>query len=230
MDILQKTLELRKNYKIKSREPMRAFTQKISCSKEILRLIEKCNPSPSVKQEVRRLFLVTVAAGFELYWRDLIRIIIDKNKITLKSNPKLGDIKFTIADVETIIGNKITLGELLSYSYTFQNPQTVNKVLSYILNFDAFAEFSKAKFKLQEVKRKNRSKKSGVLFKTTMQGKKILNNIKMIEKCFEIRHATVHDTGIRFRVSEKETILIENAVWQFNAFFELFIFSRLEHE
>lgn len=227
MNLLLKTLELRKNYKIKSQEPMRAFNQKVSRSREILRIIEKHATSKSVKQEARRLFLVTVAAGFELYWRDLIRLTIDKNRISLKSNSKSGDIKFTMADVEMIIGNKVTPGELLSNSYTFQDPQTVNKVLSYILNFDAFTEFGKAKFELHEVSRKNRSKKAGTPFKTTIHGKQILNHIKMIEKCFEIRHATVHDTGVRYRISETETLLIENAVWQFNTFFEMFVFGQL---
>lgn len=227
MNPLTKTLELRKNYKIKSREPMRAYQRRISLARDILQLIER-NGRESSKQEARRLFLVTVAAGFELYWRDLIRAVIDRKKVTLKEYPKLRNINFTLADIEQIIGNRVTLGELLSCSYTFQNTKVVNEVLSCILNINAFTEFGKAKFQIQEIVRKNRSKKQGSIFQQIIYGKSILNNIKKIEKCFEIRHATVHDTGTRYRLSKIETLLIENAVWQFNTFFELFIFKHIK--
>jgi len=226
MKILDKALELRNIYNYKTREPMKTFSKRVSLAQQVLFLVEKYG-TPVQKQEGRRLFMVAVAAGFELYWRDLIRTLIDSKNITIQSLPNISNIHFSLTDIGQIIGKKLTLGELVSCSYTFQNTEVVNISLSSILKIDAFKEFSNKKYRLVEVVKKSVTKKHRPPVNIIIRGIDILKRIKDINKCFEIRHATVHDTGSMHRISLKRAMKISGSVRMFNMFFEMYVYNHI---
>jgi hypothetical protein len=165
MKTLSKVYEVRLNFALKSDEPDQAYKNRISSARDVWQIVEKYGPTSS-KLEARRLFLVAVAAGFELYWRDLIRSVVDRTKVSLKSAPHLGNIHFTLGDIQEIIGHKVSLGELISCSFSFQSADMVNRALSIVLGIDLFAELKRSSFMVTEVPRKNRSKKRGPLLQT----------------------------------------------------------------
>ena len=228
MNTLERALALRKSAHLRSKEPMRVFLNRLREPRRILGLVERSRIHPATKLEARRLFLVSVSAAFEAYWREFVRINVDKHQVPVSTISHLKRASFSLGDVQRIIGKKLTLGELIASSYSFQGTDAVNAALSEILQVKLLTEFGEAEFTIREVPRKNRSKKRP-LASALIRGRQILKGTcPAIERCFVIRHETVHNTGTIFRVHDRETRLMENAAWQFNAFLGMHLESRFK--
>lgn len=222
MKTVEKALEQRKAAVLKSKNPDRAFQNRIKGPKRLLELAENSSEPPRVKLEARRLYIVALCSAFEIYWRDLIRQVVDGYSLTPPSGRTFGKPSISLSDLTQVIGKKLTMGELISCSYTFLSVSTVNKAISDLFGIDAFSEFNKFKFVLQEVPRKNR-KSNKPLLREVITGNIALKEIGFIEECFAIRHETVHHTGIRCRPSRMSLFKYDHAIWLFNAFFGLFV-------
>jgi hypothetical protein len=227
MKALEKALAVRRNWPFRSPDPRIAYRNRIRRAHGVLTLIEK-HGSSQVRYEARRLFIVAVCAAFEAFWRDIVRDAIDEGGISLKSAPQLGKVTFSVSDLSEVLGQRLTLGELVSAAYTFQSPEAVDQALSEVLGIKAFAEFAKWELKVREVPRKNRSRKRGPLLKATFKGDVWLKAIPNIHRAFAVRHDTVHDTGARHWLTTIQTHRLQHAVWEFNEFFSLFIERRLD--
>lgn len=227
MKPVEKALAVRRNWPFRSRDPRIAYRHRTRRARAVLDLVEKHGPRP-VQYEARRLFIVAVCAAFEAFWRDVVRDVIDEGGITLKSAPQLGKVMFSVVDLKEILGRKLTLGELVAASYTFQSPDVVDQALSDVLGIKAFAEFAKWELFVREVRRKNRSRRRGPLLKTSFKGAIWLRTIPDITHAFTVRHDTVHDAGTRHWLSVRETMRLEHAVWQFNEFLSLFVERRVD--
>lgn len=226
MKPLERALALRKSAHLRSKEPMRVYRNRLRQPERILELVEKRVEQIATKYEARRLFLVSISAAFEAYWREFVRINIDKHKVPIGTISHLKRASFSLEDVQRIIGKKLTLGELIASSYSFQGADAVNFALSEILQIKLFSEFREAAFEIREIPRKKRSKKRP-LATTTIRGRQILASCcPIIERCFAIRHETVHNTGRIYRVGDFEAQRIENAAWQFNVFLGMHLERR----
>ena len=193
-----------------------------------MQTIEQSQERSAVKLEARRLYLVCLCAAFETYWRDFFRLTVDRYHIAVDGNNYLNRATFSYSDVRSIVGRKLTLGELVSATFTFQSTSTVNQAASEILGIDAFKRFAKAQFMLQEVPPTNPSKNNRSLMENTFTGLVALRRRSIIDKCFSIRHETVHHTGNRYRPSQAKVLEMDGAVFMFNTFFSLFVESRAE--
>ena len=225
MKPVEKALQVRRNRHIKSPDPMLAYHRRVGVAREVWEVAE-VHGSPKAKREARRLFLVAVAAGFELYWRDFIRILIDEDEISIGTSPQLGRIQFSLSEVQQIVGRKMSFGELVSCAYTFQSAEMVNRALSDIFSIDVFGQLHREPLEFVEVPRKNRSKMRGPLIRITVSGNDVLRLVPQIQRCFEIRHSTVHDTGTRYNLTQKETMEIEAAIGLFNTYLQLFAYKQ----
>jgi len=181
---IDKAIAVRRNWPFRSPDPMRAFERRVKLAGRVLGLVEKHGDNKT-RLEGRRLFIVAVAAAFETFWRDLVRDAVDKGGITLKNAPHLGRIQFALGDMQEVFGRKLTLGELVSTAYTFQSLDTVDQALSDVLGIKAFSEFSRSRFEIREVKRKNRSTKHGALVRQILKGADFLKHGPAVEACFE---------------------------------------------
>jgi len=224
---IDKALAVRRNWPFKSPDPRIAYRNRTRRAWSILNLVEK-HGSPSVRYEARRLFIVATCAAFESFWRDIIRDTIDQGGISLRSAPQLGKVMFSVADVSEVLGQRLTLGELVAVAYTFQSPEAVDQALSDVLGIKAFSEFANWEVVFREVPRKNRSRKRGPLLKASFKGSVPLKSIFDIHRAFAVRHDTVHDTGARHWLSGIETNRLAHSVWEFNEFLSLFVERRLE--
>lgn len=224
---IDKVLNIRKNLKFKSGEPEKAFNNRLKYPKTILRAVESACCHAAI-YEARRHYLVILAAAFEMFWRDLIKKLIDDNKLIFHNINKFRSISFTLQDVQLIADNKLSLGELLVTAYTFQSPETVNQVISLILDIDAFAAFRKEKYVYVRATNKSEKTKDEMPAEFVITGESILRGISLINKCFEIRHDTVHDSGNRHRVSKIDLIHVESATYNFIMFFGPFVCDLFE--
>ncbi|MBI5093017.1 MAG: hypothetical protein HZB26_11335 [Candidatus Hydrogenedentes bacterium] len=225
MKPIEKALLLRKSAHLRSKEPMRVFQNRMREPERLLKLAEQQPLAQRTRQEARRQYLVCVCAAFEAYWREFVRVNIDRRIIPERTIERLKGLTFTLADVHRILGRELTLGELISCSYSFQGLDAVNVALSEILQIRLFSQFGDARFLVREEPRKNRSSQEP-LIESHITGKHILKSTcPAIARCFAIRHETVHDTGTRYRVSTREAHRIAHATWEFN----MFLGMHLEH-
>lgn len=230
MKAIEKALVLRRSGRLRSREPMRLFLRRLREPERILAVLERGGLRESSKQEGRRQYLVALCAAFESFWREFVRVNVDRHRVPKESLDAMKRLSFTIADIRNVIGRKLTLGELISCSYSFQGADAVNVALSEILGIKVFSEFAGARFAIREVPRKTRPKRRALL-KTEILGRELLQStLPAIQKAYTIRHDTVHNTGAVHRVTERETRVIGNAAWQFSAFLGMHLegtFGRL---
>ena len=224
MKPLDKVLAVRRNAKLKSLVPMRTFHARLKQPRVILDLVEKKGTS-AARFEARRLYLVALCAAFELFWRDLLSRSVTRSRHSVQRNAQLGRVNFNIGDVQQIIERKIKIGELMACAYSFQGPDPVNQAVSEIFGVQAFTKFRSTKYELREVPRKNRSKKLGPPSTSYITGEFALKKTHLISKCFAIRHDTVHDIGVRHRISRSRCFEMDQAIWVFNMLFGMFVQS-----
>lgn len=216
MKPIEKALILRKSARLRSREPMRLFRRRLREPERILGIIEGSEAPESSKQEARRQYLVAVCAAFESFWREFVRVSVDRHRVPRATLDALRGASFTIGELQSVLGRKLSLGELISCSYSFQGPDAVNSALSDILQFKVFSEFGSARFAVREVPRK-KSPKGRLLLNTEIAGTDILKRtLPAMQKAYTIRHDTVHNTGASHRVAEREVWTIGNAAWELN--------------
>ncbi len=99
-------------------------------------------------------------------------------------------------------------------------------ILSEILQVDLFSGFSDARFSVRERPPKKPRKKRA-FFTSEILGRDILKaTCPDIARCFTVRHDTVHSTGTMHRPAARETRLIANSAWQFNAFVGMHLEGR----
>lgn len=230
MKTLDKVLLLRQYGRLRSKEPMRQYRNRLYAPERILALAERHATGEPTKREARRQYVVCVCAAFETYWREFVRVTIDRHRMPPTTFAHLKRMSFTLADVHCILGRKVTVGELMSCSFVFQGTQAVNAALSEILQLDLFGEFAKARFAITEVPDKTHDKRKPMA-KAELFGRDILRSTcPDIERCFTVRHDTVHGSGALHRLPVDTPRLLANSVWQFNLFLGMHLeqlFSRL---
>jgi hypothetical protein len=222
MNPVQKALALRKSLPLKARVPSTAFIRRLRRPQEILRCIEKYVTNKGVLYEARRHYVVALCAAYEAYWRDFFKLMIDSHHFSHSHIQRLRQQRFTFSDLHQIIGNKLTLGELITCSYTFQSTDILNQVCQEVFDLDFFAEFAKFKFRIEPVYKKSKMKP------TVLEGSKYLRCRANIDRGFQIRHDTVHDTGYRYQPSASSLIHLEGNIHTFNLFGSIVLESRID--
>jgi len=226
---LHKVHELRKSLHLRSSEPQRAYENRLRRPRQILRIVEDKEPSISILYEARRAYIVSLACAFEIFWRELVRYSIDAEGIDQTKLRGLDSVKMSLSEMAEVFHHDMTLGELVSSSFSFQGVAHVSKAISALLGIDAFTEFRSFKFQMSYINPKTKEK----VKQPVCLGPDALKRSKFINQCFEIRHDSVHNTGTRFRVKPDLISRIEDAMWRFNGFFGMFTeakFQRLARE
>lgn len=194
MKPIDKALELRKSLPLRAKKPSEAFNRKITRSGKVLKVIED-QPSRdrSTLFEARRLHVVSMCAAYEAFWRDYLKSLIDSHNIPTKNSQNLKNIRFSFPELSKIIGNELTLGELITCSFSFQSTDIVQAFCKDVFDIDFYRIFAESEFTLEL-----RKSKRTVLF----EGIEIFKERNLIDECFMIRHETVHDSGVGFKISE----------------------------
>jgi len=224
VDPVEKALALRKALPLKAKMPSAAFDRRLRRPREILTCIHKHESSKAVLYEARRQYIVSLCAAYEAFWRDFLKLMIDSHHFSPSYFQRLRQQKFTFLDLHRIIGNKLTLGELITCSYTFQGTDILNRVCKEVFDLDFFSDFAKTKFSIGPFYKKDKKNMESVV----VEGDKYLRYRVSIDKCFQIRHDTVHDTGTRYRPSAKTLSRLEGNTHMFSLIGSMLLKSRLD--
>jgi hypothetical protein len=224
MNFIEKALKFRESIPREMQEPLDVSQKRLLEPGRILLLIEKHAKDNSTIFEARRQYIICLCSSFEIYWRTLLKSIIDSHELTEKQLKKTKEIKLSLFDLRNIVGHKLTLGELFTSVHVFQSPYAVNSVVSDMLGNDAFSEFAKAEFKLGPFRNRKYFKSEWEYVK----GSDILKDLGYLEECFEVRHDSAHSSGSKHVVSAAKLDKFSHAVNYFCFFFGLFIRDEIE--
>lgn len=225
MKTIHKIHELRKSLHLRSSEPRRAYDNRLRRPRQILKIVEDRKSSLSILYEARRGYIVALACAFEIFWREMIRYSIDGTRIDQTKLKGLESVKMSLGEIAEVFHHQMTLGELVSCSFSFQGVAHVSRAVSALLGIDAFTELRSYEFQFYTP---DPETKEMVKMKPMCLGTEALKRSNFIDKCFEIRHDTVHNTGSRFRVKRALIARIEDAMWLFNLTFGIFTEKKFE--
>jgi hypothetical protein len=203
-----KITELRRFKRLVSRDPLTGFHRRIWWPRELLALSEQHADSLAVKYEARRMYIVSLCAAFEIFWRDFMKVCVDEARLSHQDLQHMSKPVIGISDVALMIDQKANIGELVSCSYTFQGCDVIDRAFSEIFRFRPYQLIEKTKLKMLEPQ-------SGT--KIELTGEDILNERNIIDRCFQVRHETVHNVGSGFRPSLASIAEGERAMIAFNS-------------
>lgn len=225
MKAIDKALELRKSIHLRSAVPQREYDNRLRQPRRILKIVEDAHPRRATLYEARREYIVCLASAYEIFWRDMIKNLIDDRKAGQAKLKGLEALKMSMSEIADIFRHGMTLGELVSCSISFQGVAHVNKAVSSLLGIDAFSMFRKFRYRLYIMNPDTKTEEKG---DSVCLGPEALKRSSFIDRCFEIRHDSVHNTGTRFSVSRDLVSRIEDAMWFFNLTFGLFTEKKFE--
>ncbi len=221
MNPVEKALELRKSLRLRSKKPETAFRRRLRWPRIILRCVEQHEQDGGLLNEARRQYAVTLCTAYEIYWRDFVKQAIDAQRFGAIEIRRLRNHKFTFPDLQQILGKRITLGEILACSYTFHGTEVINQICQDVFRLDLFARIGNSRFKIEIVNPKTKAEAKPLY----LEGVDVLKFRQKVDRCFEVRHETVHNTGTRFRLSPIDIDEMERNMSSFN-FFSSIIFEQ----
>jgi hypothetical protein len=228
MNPVEKALKLRNSLPLKDKRPFNAFIKRVFYSFQVTAIMDKLPVNQakiskkrlkyheSILFELRRQCIVAMCAAYEIFWRDFFKFTFDQNFPSGKLPGGLRSKNIDIGQLTQIIGEKLTIGELISLSYTFRGTEEINTVVKNMLDFDLFARLSKSTQKFGFQTGKDIGEGFVAFPQTGTTGKYILQNSGLIEKAFKIRDQTVHNTAERLQLTEKQIAGIFIEVFLFN--------------
>lgn len=160
------------------------------------------NMASSTKNEARKQYLIMLVACYETYIREIFKILINEELVSLPKIKKMKDIKFTIEEIEYIKKNKIDLSELLAEYINFQNFEEVleifenfglnKKIEESLNNKDGIMPLPDSVFKNKKIDGGNfliEFFRQVTIHKKTMDKEYLFHKIKLL---LSIRHKIIH--------------------------------------
>lgn len=210
--LIEKAIQQRDSHKQRMEFPFDNLIEKIDRTNQLLDKLYSATKNQKVLSEARKLCLVNYVTAFEVFFRDLLLMLI-KEKV-IDSNKLIGtcDNKFTLTEVERIKKKKIGSIEIIIATYNFQNLYEIDRVFSTLLNIKFFEELKKYKFIFGDDPDDYIQLESD--FYPTLQD------------ILELRHNFIHDINFHFPFYKRELLDIHYLIISFLTMVELFIGDR----
>ena len=206
--------------------PDRAAVKRMQLAAEALCNVENARSSKNVKFEARRMYIVALCASFEMFWRDTLKAAIDEALLGERDLLHLTKVTFSIADIASMAGRKVTLGELIAHNYTFQSSDAVFKAFGEVFQIDV----KKIIAEHERVARRSRRRPIVTVARdddVRLTGKDALRCEPSVCRCFRIRHETVHNLGFNYRLSLPRMKRLAFDTWFFCKFSSMALLSAI---
>jgi len=205
------SLKSRKHRKARSKIPYNVFDNKFWLCDDLIKSINKKITNPRLRYESRKQYVIGLVTSFEVYLKDTLAYLIKKNKINLSKLIEKKEKIFNFFDVKQIIEKKISLSELIVYSYSFQNLEIIEEIFSRALGIRSlFQKLGEYKFFYNEEDKRNYYKLPK-------------NFIKDLENLFELRHSFVHEINFKKRMKMNELNYLSGSLLTIVTMLDLYI-------
>jgi hypothetical protein len=91
-----------------------------------------------IRQVVRKNYVVSCVSALESYFKDTARDFVDANLVDEGVFELLKQDKFSIAEIKEINKQRISIGEIISVTYTFNRLETINSFFSRVFKINDF--------------------------------------------------------------------------------------------
>jgi hypothetical protein len=169
--------------------PFDNFLEKISSAGKLLWFVEENTKDKKLRLEARKYFVVVCVSCMETYFRVMAAVFIDAGWVKEGFLNSLGDTKVTLSDLSEITKRKISIGEIVSVSYSFQTLETINRVYTKMLSVSDFMSEVEA-FKVET------EHEESVLEQSVLKDR-YPDFRRKIEEMIKLRHLIVHHEGFR---------------------------------
>lgn len=182
---MDKILEKRESRKGRKGSPYSNFYKKIQRSFHVVYYTEdaKGKNGQKIKSEARKQFIVSLVTAFEVYLTDVVLELIDTQKTEKSRLLKLVTKKYTLTDIDNILSQEITIGELICEERNFQNMESTFSFLDEVFEEDFKRSLEKNKFQYQSKDKK--------IYSISMRR----GFFRRLKLCLKLRHSFVHDVS-----------------------------------
>jgi hypothetical protein len=185
LEAIIKRVSLARKSKIKHTLPYENFYDRISSVAELGNFIEASKADRGIRLEARNYFIVVCASGMEIYFKRMAQVFIDAKWVKDDFMDILKEDKVSLADVLEINKRKLSLGEIISVSRSFQDLESINRIYSKMLGVTDF---------LKEVETFEVEIKKGR--RTTLKND-YPDFRKQIGELLNLRHLIIHHEGFK---------------------------------
>lgn len=201
-------LEKRQLKKDRAVYPYENFYKKIRRTHATLRYTELARSS-GIKSESRKQFVIAQVTAFEVYLTDLVVELVDSlNTPTEELLQQLSQIKYSLYEVDKIIKNKITIGELICQSSNFQNLDEIGRILTKLFKKQLADEHF---FEFIKTRKFHYTNKEGVVIVIFLRK----NFYPILKRILKFRHQFVHDIYFGNTPTYKELMMYRKTIISF---------------
>lgn len=169
--------------------PYDNFSEKVSSAGKLLLFVEDNTKDKRLRLEARKYFVVVCVSSMETYFRDMAAGFVDADWVKPGCLNSLKDTKITLSDLFEVTKKRISIGEILSVSYSFQSLERINQIYTKMLGVSDFmSEVQAFKVKTEE----GESPLQEFVLKDSYPDFR-----RKIEEMIRLRHLIVHHEGFR---------------------------------
>lgn len=133
--------------------------------------------------------IVSLVTGLEVYCKDTLADLVDKGRVDDSKLVGSHRPKYTLDEIKYISEHNISLGDLISSSYNFQNLHEIQKSFSLAMGSDFFHEIKHHKLYIDY--------DEGGSVETVMLPDNIYDTLQKVIEC---RHKVVHEVDYGFTI------------------------------
>lgn len=178
--------------------PIDNFYKQLELIESLYFEIEKNIESSKLIQQSRKQLVISLVSALEVYLKDTLMIAYNSGSFNdcylVRSLQK----RFLLKDIQDIIQNKITIGEILASVFTFSNLKSINKIFSGLIGNSFFKELNQYKFELKSSDDEEKKESEGL---TTIlnEDRRVYFNLKEL---YSLRPFITHDQPEKSSISE----------------------------
>jgi len=179
-----KRINLQRASKSEHLLPYDIFAEKIAQAVQLLSFVEENTKDKELRLEARKYFIITCISAMEIYFKSVVRTFVDAGWVNESFLSLLEKDKISLRDLLEINRKRISLGEIISVSYSFQDLETINRIYTKMLGLkDFMSEVSSFKVETEE--------------ETFILQDHYPDFREKIEELIKLRHLIVHHEGFK---------------------------------
>ncbi|HBD93352.1 MAG: hypothetical protein A2015_10450 [Spirochaetes bacterium GWF1_31_7] len=196
---IEKILLQRALRNTRSFSPVDNYFKQLEVIEDLYFEIEKNIESSKLIQQARKQLVISLVSALEVYFKDSLMTAYDSGSFNDSYLVKRLQKRFLLKDIQDIIKNKITIGEVLASIFTFSNLKAVNKIFSSLIGKNFFKELNEYQFELKS--QADEESDIPTINKTTMlnEDRRVYFNLKEL---YSIRPFITHDQPEKSSISE----------------------------
>jgi hypothetical protein len=138
LESIVKRINIARKSKIKYLLPYDNFLDKIHSAGALVDFTEEQKASKETRLEARKYFVIVCVSAMETYFKRTAQVFIDSKWINDDFLSILKQDKISLADLLEINKKELSLGEIISVSYSFQDLESVDHIYSKMLGVKNF--------------------------------------------------------------------------------------------